>query len=82
MIKWLGALAVVALLATPASAGWKKSGGIVSCSTSTCVGNPDSPGCGQTVDEEESSHGHLGNKPQHQEECKGPGKGGSTAQCP
>jgi outer membrane protease len=79
-----------------AQAGWKEDqvaceadggtftfeNGVVSCQTSTCVGGSDAGGCGQTVDEEESSHGHLDNRPQHEEDCSGPGNGGSDAQCP
>lgn len=54
--------------------------GTVTCTIEECVGNSGVGGCGQTVTVEESSKGHLGNKPQHQEECSGPGN--STAQCP
>ena len=54
--------------------------GQVNCQSSTCVGNSASGGCGQTVDEEESSNGSFNNRPQHEEECGGPGN--STAQCP
>jgi hypothetical protein len=87
---------VITVLAasSPAQAGWKDdkaacdaqggifdfSNGIVSCDTSVCVGNPDSPGCGQTVDSSTSSHGSFNNKPQKEESCSGPGN--STAQCP
>jgi hypothetical protein len=54
--------------------------GTSACATSDPVGNCDNNQC-QTIDEEESSKGHLGNRPQHDEVCTGPGQGNSTAQC-
>jgi hypothetical protein len=55
----------------------------VTCTVLDPVGNSEnSGGKSQTVEEEESRHGTIHNRPKHEEECTGPGNGGSTAQCP
>lgn len=72
-----------------AGGSFDRTNGEVSCTFTIVdpVGNSEnSDGKSQTTTttDEESSHGTLQNQPQHEEssECTGPGKGGSTAQCP
>ena len=72
-----------------AGGDFTRDGGQVKCvypTQSEPVGNSDKPNDHkQTVDTtpEETSNGTLNNKPKHEEAapCKGPGNGGSTAQC-
>jgi hypothetical protein len=93
----LFALSATALGASPsqleceaAGGSFNRSQGEVTCTfppVEDPVGNSEnSNGKSQstTTTEEESSNGTLNNRPQHEEssECTGPGKGGSTAQCP
>jgi hypothetical protein len=88
-VVMLFALSATALGASPSERDCEAAGGTythvqgeANCELTETVGNAPATSNAQTVDSSESSQGTLDNKPKHQQECTGPGQGGSTAQCP